>query len=611
MAALGLAVRVAVGAARLTPAASKIIRTGGVLTRANNIRRTTGLVKAAASPALIKKTPLLARVGRLFQFVTGVDLLVDLWNWLNKPKVKPDAPIYEPVEGEFDLNLSPGYHDLIFRWRETNSDPSIYSCQTGDIVYQSSGPLTQDYLARFQLMDPTKVRLRKVSLMRSCSSSGNVDETTRMSLLEVWGTSGPTTQWWGTSQFYPDGTEYTSSFYREPKTWTAQVLEFADNGELVPSPIPTPKPNPVPRPDPVPMPEAEPEMVPQKPKVVPIAPPIPQTVPDAQPLPQPAPAPGRAPVKTPVKTPVRTSPQIRPTVPQRTTETTIAGKQVPPSKPPVPTTPSDVHKFGNAGGRVAGRTASIRPTQVAQELGRVEQKLAQIANRPNTIGDLADLARLLGFIYDYLLNQKPGTTYELQGVCECPEGDDECEEPKLTIETPGGDYRDETLARLDAVAEMLQPLKSWKQPICSVEKPKLEGDWRTISFISDERTLAGDRYLSKRFRYRSQSGTDLAGLVDHWKDFTWDAGPVCVIHSGHSWGSPQVWAASIDEGKRVIQHAGREAGVDPDQVGKWVISGSRNPRFGLPGKMRVNTKGGFYWITERLGSSARPLVVPT
>jgi len=115
----------------------------------------------------------------------------------------------------------------------------------------------------------------------------------------------------------------------------------------------------------------------------------------------------------------------------------------------------------------------------------------------------------------------------------------------------------------------------------------------------------------KRFRYRSESSNDLGRLVDHWSDFTWSAGPVCVQHSGSSVGTPQVWASSADEGKRVIRHAFGEAGVNPDQTGKWTVGGSDNPRYGVPGKMRVCTKGGYYWITERLGSDSRPKVVQT
>ena len=210
---------------------------------------------------------------------------------------------------------------------------------------------------------------------------------------------------------------------------------------------------------------------------------------------------------------------------------------------------------------------------------------------------------------DALAPPVPGTVYRVNSICEV---DEDGEPVSLATEIPIGSavYQSAVLQRLDAVAALLQPLKDYKQPICR-ERPELKGDFRTISFISDERSAFGDGRLRKRFRYRSQSGIGLDQLVAHWADFVWNAGPVCVQHSGHSWGTPQVWAASATEGKRVIQHAGREAGVDPDQVGQWTVSGSNNPRFGMSGTMRVNTKGGYYWVTERLGSNARPLVMRT
>ena len=250
------------------------------------------------------------------------------------------------------------------------------------------------------------------------------------------------------------------------------------------------------------------------------------------------------------------------------------------------------------------------PVGIAQEVGRIEQKISQMNSGFPTLGGLGDILRLLLGLNELLNSQKGGTTYELKSVCECPSDEEDCEEETTSVSTGGGYYVDEILARIDAIPPLLQAHKDYKQPICN-EKPCLEGDFRTISFISDERSPYGNSRLRKRFRYRSQSGTSLSGLVDHWKDFTWTAGDVCVQHSGHSWGTPQVWASSVDEGKRVISHAGREAGVNPDQDGKWTVSGSNNPRFGVSGTMRVNTKGGYYWITERLGSDGKPLVAAT
>ena len=104
------------------------------------------------------------------------------------------------------------------------------------------------------------------------------------------------------------------------------------------------------------------------------------------------------------------------------------------------------------------------------------------------------------------------------------------------------------------------------------------------------------------------SGIGLDALIDYWKDFQFDAGPDTVKHRGASWGTITVWAASADEGKRVIRHAAGEALIDADQVGRWEVSGSSSSRLGMPGKMKVNQAGGFYWITARDDPNGRPLV---
>ena len=183
---------------------------------------------------------------------------------------------------------------------------------------------------------------------------------------------------------------------------------------------------------------------------------------------------------------------------------------------------------------------------------------------------------------------------------------------QMTYPLTGASTRNEALTSIyqlnTTIAGMIQQHLLWKTPVCEPENPELEGDYRTISFRSDETSPFGKSRLRKRFKYRSESGTELGGVVDHWRDFTFSAGPVCVKHQGSPLGSPQVWAASVDEGKRVIRHAAGEAGIDPDQVGEWRIGGSDNPRYGVSDTMRVDTTGGYYWITARDGSDARPIV---
>ncbi len=118
------------------------------------------------------------------------------------------------------------------------------------------------------------------------------------------------------------------------------------------------------------------------------------------------------------------------------------------------------------------------------------------------------------------------------------------------------------------------------------------------------------RPLRKIFRYRDQVGASLEAHTAHWAGFQWEAGPVCVIHKDAAWGTPQVWAASVAEGKRVIRHAGAIAGIDPDQDGKWEVTGTLSSRIGRSGTMAVKRlRDGCLSVTKREGSSGLPEVV--
>jgi len=201
----------------------------------------------------------------------------------------------------------------------------------------------------------------------------------------------------------------------------------------------------------------------------------------------------------------------------------------------------------------------------------------------------------------------PGITYEMIAPCD---KDSEGNPLVWTKEIPEAKWLDALGLRITALNAQMSQHLAWKTPICN-ERPTLEGDWRTISFRSDSASPYGNARLRKRFRYRSTSGLGLGEIVDYWKDFTFQSGPVVVCHSGSSWGTPQVWAATADEGKRVIRHAAGEAGIDPDQVGRWTISGSRSARYGVSDTMRVDKRKGYWWITSRDGSNNRPIVAET
>jgi hypothetical protein len=162
--------------------------------------------------------------------------------------------------------------------------------------------------------------------------------------------------------------------------------------------------------------------------------------------------------------------------------------------------------------------------------------------------------------------------------------------------------------RFDALVELMQGLKDFKQPICPPTKPTLTGDLVSVRFVSQADSPMGDRPLRKLLRYRDQTFSDQCFHANHWEGFTWEAGPVCVISKGLSWGVPQVWASTADEGKRVLSHAASVAGVDlSDPAHRWVITNSVNPRYGQTGSMVVDRPAlNSIWVTKRDGPSGPP-----
>ena len=370
-----------------------------------------------------------------------------------------------------------------------------------------------------------------------------------------------------------------------------------------PSPFPNPtEPRTVPLPVPIPGVPTVPEPSPD-PNVVPAPGPTPLPSPSPAPVPGTDPQPGEAPIPVPPQTPIPTIPAT-PTTPDTSTPTTPDGSVAPQPTPLPNPTPPNVHFPVPGAPPVTDGGVRADLASIAAEVGRIEQKTAQLQSNQKDIPWwlIGPILEALGALLE---NDIPGTTYSLQGICEdVDEGEDQpiAEFPVEPAKNLGA-----IINRLDTIDQMLQQHLAWKTPTCKTKFTPV-GDWRTISFISDEVSPYGSARLRKRFRYRSLSGVGLPGVIDHWKGFTWQAGPVCVQHADAPWGTPQCWASTAAEGKRVIRHAAGEAGIDPDQNGRWIISGSDSPRVGVPGTMRVNTKGGYYWITARDGSDGRPIV---
>lgn len=225
---------------------------------------------------------------------------------------------------------------------------------------------------------------------------------------------------------------------------------------------------------------------------------------------------------------------------------------------------------------------------------------------PLLAGSTAAALNLIGQAIDELFETKlPAGSFSLQAPCDV---DEEGNPLVQTWNFPEQTAQERMLAHQITGLEALQTHLNWKTPTCDCGQPIPEGNWRTISFRSDETSPYGKSRLRKRFRYLSVSGNDLGTLIDHWKDFVWEGGPYRVRWIGKSWRTPEVWAASESEGQRVIHHAAREAGFSPLEDGRWSTRVSSSTRLGVQSTLRVDTTGGYYWITERDGSNNRPTV---
>ena len=175
---------------------------------------------------------------------------------------------------------------------------------------------------------------------------------------------------------------------------------------------------------------------------------------------------------------------------------------------------------------------------------------------------------------------------------------------EFTVTFPQENWKERVLTGLDAITDFQQQILKWKTPTCGGATANT-GTPYTINWVSDEKNNHGNS-LRKEFRYFDQSGKSLADHFAHWRDFTWQAGPIFVGTSGTPLGKTHVWAESESEGRRVIEHAAAIADVTlPDE--SWGISVARGGRVGQPGTMRLQRSDGRYWISTRQGPSGPPM----
>ena len=215
----------------------------------------------------------------------------------------------------------------------------------------------------------------------------------------------------------------------------------------------------------------------------------------------------------------------------------------------------------------------------------------------------AGLTLLGNAINEALAPQVPAGSFTFTAPCD---KDEEGNNLERVWEFPTQRAPERSLSHQIAILEVLQQHLDWKTPTCREPRPQKRGTWISTNWISDAASPNSNRQIRKLFRYRSESTRTNDELQQYWADFEWTSGPVCVIHKGAWWGTPQVWAASAEEGQRVLRRAGSEAGLDPDQTGEWIFSSSDSPRYGVSLKMRLAEQQGERWVTRREGASGFP-----
>jgi hypothetical protein len=134
-----------------------------------------------------------------------------------------------------------------------------------------------------------------------------------------------------------------------------------------------------------------------------------------------------------------------------------------------------------------GNGPQTSPEEMAKELGRIEAKLELLLRAPTGPGgDLADLiGSLLGPLGNLIasfFDGAPAGQYKLIGPCEVDE-DGQPIVPPVELYAPYEETSDNTsavIARLDALAELLQHHKNLRQPSC--KNPPPQGELVTVNF---------------------------------------------------------------------------------------------------------------------------------
>jgi hypothetical protein len=228
------------------------------------------------------------------------------------------------------------------------------------------------------------------------------------------------------------------------------------------------------------IPAIEPSVQPPPPiPLIPAAPPTPEPNPEPEPSVVPTTPGPTAPPATAPQVPRRTFP-----IPLREAQTTKDGAIVPFAPAPVPVTQPDAHFPVPGAPPVTGNGPRPTPEGIAQELGRLEQKLARLSDPgPEGPGDGSDrlqlISDLIGRLIEFATSMTSGGGYGLSTPCEV---DENGERIVTTVNYSGATNSLGVLSnKVDALAALLQVHKDLKQPNCK-QAPAV-GQPVTVNFV--------------------------------------------------------------------------------------------------------------------------------
>jgi hypothetical protein len=145
----------------------------------------------------------------------------------------------------------------------------------------------------------------------------------------------------------------------------------------------------------------------------------------------------------------------------------------------VPVTPAESVVID--GEIIGGPGAAPQPNlpAIANEVGRIEKKAELMLSKMGPLNDIGDKLQILQALAEWLLSGDPGTTYSIQPPCGTDANGDPLPPVEVIVPATVGPEA-AMIARVDALAMLLDEHKQIRQPIC---KGKPTGQPVTVTFV--------------------------------------------------------------------------------------------------------------------------------